>query len=32
MRLLILLSVMLIGLVWGILMLRKKEEIQKLWS
>ena len=30
--LLILLSVMLIGLVWGILMLRKKEEIQKLWS
>lgn len=30
--LLILLSAMLISLVWGILMLRKKEEIQKLWS
>ena len=28
----ILLSVMLIGLIWGIFLLRKKKEIQKLWS
>lgn len=28
----VLLSVMLIGLVWGIFLLRKKKEIQKLWS